>query len=82
MEIFDKQPNEYKTKIIPERRCIKVSMEAGITNGWEKYTGINGLNIAINHYGASAPGSELANKYGFTSTKVEQVIRLHIKSLL
>ena len=82
MEIFDKQPNEYKTKIIPERRCIKVSMEAGITNGWEKYTGINGLNIAINHYGASAHGSELANKYGFTSTKVEQVIRLHIKSLL
>ena len=35
--IFDKQNNDYKNKLIPERRCIKDTLEAGIKRGWEKY---------------------------------------------
>jgi transketolase len=82
MEIFDRQPEDYKRQIIPERRCLKITMEAGITHGWEKYSGMNGLSIGIDHYGASAPGDQLAEEFGFTPKKVEQRIRSHMGSLL
>ena len=82
LEIFERQSEEYKKSIIPERRCLKITIEAGITSGWEKYSGPNGLSIGIDHYGASAPGNHLAEKFGFTPEKVEQEIRLHLNSLL
>jgi len=82
MEIFDKQPEEYKNSLMSMRGCIKVTMEAGITHGWEKYSGINGLSIGLDHYGASAPGKDLANEFGFTPKKVEQKIREHLQNLL
>jgi transketolase len=82
MEIFDRQSEDYKSEIIPERRCLKITMEAGITQGWEKYSGMNGLSIGIDHYGASAPGDQLAEEFGFTPKKVEQRIRSHMGSLL
>ena len=82
MEIFNKQPNDYKNSLIPMRGCLKVTLEAGVTHGWEKYAGINGLSIGIDHYGLSAPGKDLADFFGFTSEKVEKRIRDHLKKLL
>ena len=82
MEIFDKQDNEYKHSIIPRRGCLKVTIEAGITHGWEKFTGVNGLSIGIDHYGASAPGKVLADEFGFTAEKIETKIRDHLNILL
>lgn len=81
-EIFEKQTNEYKQTLIPKRGCMKVSMEAGITHGWEKYIGSNGLAIGINHFGSSAPGEILAEEFGFTAKQVEQKIREHLNKLL
>ena len=81
-EIYEKQSDEYKNSIIPTRGAMKVSMEAGITMGWEKYIGVNGLSIGIDHYGASAPGKDLANEFGFTVDKVENKIREHLSNLL
>ena len=82
LELFDRQPNDYKDLIIPRRGSLKVSMEAGITLGWEKYIGSNGISIGIDHYGASAPGKDLANHFGFTPHHVEKIIRSHLKELL
>ena len=82
LEIFERQSEKYKKSIIPERRCLKITIEAGITSGWEKYSGPNGLSIGIDHYGASAPGNHLAEEFGFTPEKVEQEIRSHLNSLL
>ena len=82
VEIYENQDPEYQTYIIPQRGCLKVTIEAGITHGWEKFSGINGLSIGIDHYGASAPGKVLANEYGFTAEKIESKIRAHLKSLL
>ena len=59
-EVFDKQADDYKKEVIPDRGSLKISIEAGITNGWEKYIGINGLAIGINHFGSSAPAGDLA----------------------
>ena len=81
-EIFERQSDEYKTSLIPDRGAMKVSMEAGIVDGWEKYIGPNGLSIGINHFGASAPGKNLAEEFGFTAEQVEVKIRDHLKELL
>ena len=81
-EIFERQSDEYKTSLIPNRGAMKISMEAGITHGWEKYIGPNGLSIGINHFGASAPGKNLAQEFGFTAEQVEVKIRDHLKELL
>ena len=82
MEIFDQQPSEYKNSLIPKRGCLRVTIEAGITSGWEKYAGYNGLSIGLNRYGASAPGVELASEFGFTPTKIEERVRSHLRSLI
>ncbi|MBT3179524.1 MAG: transketolase [Candidatus Marinimicrobia bacterium] len=82
MEIFESQTDEYKNELIPNRGCLKVTLEAGITQGWAKYAGPSGLSIGIDRFGASAPGKELAHEFGFTADQVEHKIRKHLESLL
>ena len=82
MEILESQPDPYKNELIPPRGVMKISIEAGITFGWEKYIGPNGLSIGIDHFGASAPGKVLAKKFGFTADQVEKKIRAHLTKLL
>jgi transketolase len=69
MEIFEKQPEEYKKEILP---CgmKKIAVEAGTTFSWYKYVGKKGLIIGIDHFGASAPYSRLAEEFGFTAANV------------
>ena len=81
-ELFDMQPNEYKEKLIPKRGSLKVSIEAGVTQGWEKYIGRYGLSVGINHFGSSAPAADLAEKFGFTCDKVIEKINESLGSLL
>ena len=81
-EIFEQQSDEYKNELIPKRGAMKISMEAGITMGWEKYIGPNGLSIGIDHFGASAPGKALAQEFGFTADQVESKIKKHLENLL
>mgnify|MGYP000116960992 CR=1 FL=1 len=81
-EVFEQQTDEYKNSLIPSRGAMKISMEAGITMGWEKYIGPNGLSIGINHFGASAPGKDLAQEFGFTADQVEKKIRNYLANLL
>ena len=81
-ELFDNQSIEFRKSLIPSRGAMKISFEAGITFGWEKYIGPNGLSIGLNHYGASAPANELAVSFGFTPEKVEMKIRNHLSTLL
>ena len=82
LELFEKQSKEYKEQLLPKRGCLKVSIEAGITQGWEKYTGGTGLNIGLDHYGASAPGNVLAEEFGFTPQKIKTKIEEHLGKLL
>jgi len=49
--------------------------------GWDKYIGPSGLSIGLNHFGASAPGMDLAREFGFTADQVEAKIRNHLKKL-
>ena len=81
-ELFEQQSEDYKKSLIPDRGCMKISIEAGITHGWERYIGINGLSIGIDHYGLSAPYKDLAPEFGFTPEKVKNRILDHLKNLL
>ena len=81
-EVFEQQTDEYKNSLIPSRGAMKISMEAGITMGWDKYIGPNGLAIGMDHFGASAPGKDLAQEFGFTADQVEKKIRNHLANLL
>ena len=65
-DVFDKQPDEYKEHVLPTTIKARISIEAGSSYGWSKYVGDAGLSIAIDHFGASAPGEILMHKYGFT----------------
>ena len=66
-ELFEKQREEYKNEVLKcNKNTLLVSIEAGITDGWQKYTGRNGLNIGINTFGESGPGSEVAKHFGIT----------------
>ena len=66
-----------REKIIPRDLGLKISVEAGITLGWEKFTGNNGINIGINHFGESAPYKYLAEEFGFTVKNIKNIIRKH-----
>ncbi len=76
-ELFEQQPQSYREEVLPKGITKRVSIEAGTTIGWAKYTGINGLNIGLDHYGASAPAEVLAAEYGFTTDKICATISGH-----
>jgi len=68
-ELFDAQPADYRAGLIPEDALI-VSIEAGATLGWERYTGRFGLNIGLDRFGASAPADDLFRRFGFTAEAI------------
>jgi transketolase len=76
-ELFAAQPRQYHEAILPPSVTHRVSIEAGVTLGWERFTGLQGLNIGVDHYGASAPAEVLAERYGFTPTAICERIAKH-----
>ena len=68
-ELFDSQDAAYKADILPSD-ALKVSIEAGTSFGWERYTGTDGINIGIDRFGASAPAEELFVKFGLTADSI------------
>jgi transketolase len=70
VELFDLQSDEYKESVLPKAIKKRVSVEAGVTFGWERFVGDEGVCIGINTYGASAPGDVVMEKFGFTVDNV------------
>jgi transketolase len=64
-ELFDEQPEAYRADVLPGG-ALRVSIEAGTTFGWERYTGLDGVRIGLDHFGASAPAEELFAEFGFS----------------
>lgn len=78
-EVFDAQTEEYKDSVLPPKLYKRVSLEAGLTLGWQKYTGLDGLNLGLDHFGESAPGDVLMKHFGFTPESVAEQIREYLK---
>lgn len=68
--LFEEQPAEYREAVLPRAVGRRLSVESGVTLGWQKWVGDRGRSIGIDHFGASAPGSRLMKEFGFTADHV------------
>ncbi len=69
-ELFDEQPEEYREDVLPPSVRARVSIEAGITHGWERWVGERGVSIGVDRYGASAPYQRIYEELGLTPARV------------
>jgi transketolase len=65
-EIFLEQPRSYRDEVLPPEIRKRLAIEAGVTLGWWRWAGDEGDVIGIDHFGASAPGNVVMEKYGFS----------------
>jgi transketolase len=72
---FDRQDAEYRESVLPRAVERRVSIEAGVTLGWERYVGTRGRSVGIDHFGASAPGNLLMEKFGMTAKSVVEAVK-------
>jgi len=82
-ELFDAQPDAYREDILPDvsnREILRVSIEAGTTFGWERYTGLHGLRIGIDRFGVSAPATDAYEYFGLTPEAVATRVLDHMKA--
>ncbi len=73
-EIFDAQPEGYRRDVIPPDCSARVAVEAASPMGWERYTGERGAVIALESFGASAPGGTLLRHFGFTPERIVSTV--------
>jgi transketolase len=71
-EFFDEQTPRYKESVLPSRVRARLSIEAGVSQGWARYVGYDGDTLSVDRFGASAPAEDVFRDYGFT---VENVIK-------
>ena len=71
-ELFDRQPQDYRDSVLLPSIKVRLAVEAGVSQGWHRYVGDHGDLIALDRFGASAPGGVVMRELGFT---VENVIR-------
>ncbi len=69
-ELFDAQPTEYRNEVLPPEIRRRVSIEASVPLGWERYVGLDGIAIGLPRFGASAPGKVIYEKLGLTPQRV------------
>jgi transketolase len=77
-ELFEEQPEDYRDLVLPPKLTARLAIEAGSPQGWHRYVGLQGAVLAVERFGASAPGEVVLREYGFT---VENVCRLAFAQL-
>jgi transketolase len=74
-ELFESQTDDYKESVLPKNIKARISIEAGIKQGWEKYLGDYGEAVSIEKFGASAPAEVLFKEYGFTKENIVAAVK-------
>ncbi len=74
-ELFSHQPKDYQERILPSSLTKRVSLEMGISLGWERYVGPEGKIVSIDTFGASGTGAEVMKLFGFTTENVVELTR-------
>jgi transketolase len=78
-ELFEAQPAAYRAEVLPPAVRKRVSVESGVSLGWERYVGDDGAIVGIDHFGASAPGPTIFEHLGFTPERVAEVGRAVVR---
>jgi len=74
-DVFDRQPAEYRESVLPNALRKRVAIEAGVSDFWRKYVGLDGAVIGIDTFGASAPAEALFPHFGFTVERVVEAVK-------
>jgi transketolase len=74
-EWFNEQDQKYRDEVLPPSIKARVSIEAGIAQGWRDYVGDSGASISLEHYGASAGANVLFDKFGFNVANVIKTVK-------
>ena len=69
-DLFEAQPREYRDAVLPPSIRARLAVEAGVSQGWQRYVEGEGDILSIDRFGASAPGPEVLHQYGFTAENV------------
>jgi transketolase len=69
-ELFAEQPQEYRDEVLPPDVRARVSLEAGVTHGWERWVGDHGVALGVDRFGASAPYARIYEELGLTPERV------------
>jgi transketolase len=69
-ELFDAQGKGYRDQVLPPDAKARLSVEAGVALGWKQWVGDEGDSVSIEHFGASAPGTTVLEKFGYTVDNV------------
>jgi transketolase len=69
-DLFDAQSREYREDVLPSSIGARLAIEAGVSQGWHKYVGDKGDVLSLDHFGASAPGKVVFEKFGYTVDNV------------
>jgi transketolase len=69
LEWFNQEPEAYRNSVLPAT-ALRVSVEAGIAQGWREYVGDKGLVISLDHFGASAGAAKLFAEFGFSAERI------------
>jgi transketolase len=72
--VFDRQDAAYRDGVLPAN-LPRVAVEAGVTDFWRKYVGLQGAVVGIDRFGESAPAGDLFKHFGFTAEHVEKAVR-------
>lgn len=72
--LFDRQPRAYRDRVLPPG-LPRVAVEAGVSDYWRKYVGLDGAVVGLDRFGASAPASALYRQFGLTADAVAQAVR-------
>ncbi|MEG1547345.1 MAG: transketolase [Clostridia bacterium] len=73
VELFEQQDKEYRESVFPRSITKRVAVEAGTSFGWDRFTGLDGKVVSIDHFGASAPAGRLFSEFGMTAQRVAAV---------
>ena len=79
IDAFDKQDQAYKESVLPSSVTARLAIEAGISDFWDKYVGLNGKIIDMTSFGESNPAEQLFAKFGFTVENVVEQAKELIK---
>jgi len=74
LEWFNEQTPAYRESVLP-KKSLRVSIEAGIAQGWREYVGDSGVIISLDHFGASASGNKLFTEFGFTPDAIVSTVK-------
>jgi transketolase len=72
--VFDRQDENYRAAVLP-KGVPRVAVEAGVTDYWRKYVGLEGAVVGIDRFGESAPAPDLFKHFGLTAPAVAKAVR-------